>query len=65
MNLKIMEKIPVWHIMPMNDSGTHLEVRDCKCKPKIEVLDDRVLITHNSFDGREAVEWENWITNKD
>jgi len=36
----------------------------CKCKPKIEVLEDRVLIIHNSFDGREAVEWANEIINE-
>lgn len=59
-----MEKIPVWHILPNNDSDTHIETSDCKCKPKTEVLEDRVLIIHNSFDGREAVEWANEIINK-
>jgi len=59
-----MEEIPIWHILPNNDSDEHIEVGDCKCKPKIDVLEDRVLIIHNSFDGREAVEWSNEIINK-
>lgn len=59
-----MEEIPIWHILPVNDSDTHIEMCDCKCKPKIDVLEDRILIIHNSFDGREAVEWANEIINK-
>lgn len=59
-----MEEIPIWHILPNNDSDTHIEKDYCKCKPKIEVFEDRILIIHNSFDGREAVEWANEIINK-
>lgn len=59
-----MEETPIWHILPINDSEVHIEMGDCKCKPKIEVIEDRVLIIHNSFDGREAVEWANEIINK-
>lgn len=59
-----MEEIPIWHILPNNDSDTHIEKGYCKCEPKIEILEDRILIIHNSFDGREAVEWANEIINK-
>lgn len=58
-----MEEIPIWHILSNNDSDTHVKMGGCKCKPKIEVLEDRILIIHNSFDGREAVEWANEIIN--
>lgn len=59
-----MEEIPIWHILPNNDSNTHLEIGDCKCKPKIELLENKILIIHKSFYGREAVEWANEIINK-
>jgi predicted CoA-binding protein len=55
-----MEK-EIYHILPVNDSDHHSECGDCKCSPRIEELSDRVLIVHNSFDGREVVELANEI----
>ena len=49
-------KAPVWNILPTNDVGEHTEDSTCACKPVVEVLEHGVLIVHNSFDGREAVE---------
>lgn len=54
-------EIPIWHILPTNDLEEHSECGDCKCNPTIKKLSDRILIVHNSFDGREAVEWSNEI----
>lgn len=37
----------------------------CKCNPKIEYQDNgTVIVVHNSFDGREGVEWANEILNR-
>lgn len=52
-----------------NKSVIEGEVRDvvysmCECKPVVEYLEnDHVIIVHNSFDGREGVEWMNEILN--
>jgi hypothetical protein len=47
----------VQHIMPMVDECKHTESSGCKCKPTIETLaNGDILIIHNSYDGREALE---------
>jgi hypothetical protein len=58
-------EIQIYHILPRNDIEEHSECGDCKCNPRIEKLSDRVLIIHNSFDGREAVELANEILKGD
>jgi len=49
-------KIQIFNILPVGDLKKHIETGDCGCKPDIEILEDRVLIKHNSFGGREVVE---------
>jgi hypothetical protein len=36
---------------------------ECKCKPTIKKVNESILVIHNSFDGREGVEWTNEILN--
>ena len=63
----------VYHIYPINDEQEHyLECVypaigypycPCKCNPEFKEEGDALLIVHNSFDGREGVEWANEILN--
>ena len=51
-----------WHILPINDLIIHEENTTCECEPKVEFLENGdMLIVHNAFDGREAVEIANEI----
>lgn len=37
----------------------------CKCSPRIQYEDNGgAIVIHNSFDGREGIEWTNEILNK-
>ena len=54
------------HIYPLNDIKEHDtseygSTRDCN--PKI-IVDNEILVIHNSFDGREGLELANEILNK-
>lgn len=56
----------IWHIHPLNDEKEHqLEGYDCPCDPDVQYIreHDRMLVTHNSFDGREGLEMANEILN--
>lgn len=53
----------ILHILPVNDLEEHQELSTCKCNPQAEFHDGNTIIIHNSFDGREAVEWANEIIN--
>lgn len=44
-----------WHVRPLNEAN-HLHDPNCPCKPKVELSNGIDIVTHNSFDGREAVE---------
>jgi hypothetical protein len=53
------------HIHPINDIKEH-DTTDtgntCNCNPKVIIEpDSEIIVVHNSFDGREAVEWTNDI----
>lgn len=53
-----------WHLLPCNDLKEHEESTTCKCAPKVEFQQSGdMLIVHNSFDRREAVEMFNEIIN--
>jgi len=54
------------HVHPVNDIEKHtLEGTQCKCSPEVMVSTDaEIVVIHNSFDGREGVEWANEILNK-
>jgi hypothetical protein len=57
----------VYHVYPVDDLEEHyLECVypaighpycPCKCKPKFIEEGDALIIRHNSFDGREGLEW--------
>ncbi len=50
-----------YHVLPINDTKKHIESYLCSCKPEIKIEGENMLIIHNSFDGREGVEWTNEI----
>jgi len=54
----------IWHILPCNDIKPHFETNLCHCNPKLEVVNGNLLVIHNSFDGREIIEWTNKILNQ-
>jgi hypothetical protein len=60
----------IYHVLPIDDEKPHKEIThfrpvglpfcDCECKPEhIETENGGMIIVHNSFDGREGVEWAN------
>ena len=59
----------VFHVLPVNDFKPHIEsltyppigepYSECECLPKFQIEEDRVLVIHNSFDGRENFEHNN------
>ena len=45
------------YVMPILDSGVHEAGNPkCVCKPKVEVIGARLVITHNAFDKRHISE---------
>ena len=49
------------HVTPINDLEEHEESSTCKCQPSVIEENGELIIVHNSFDGREGVEWVNEI----
>lgn len=49
----------IYHVMPVNDLKGHLSSYTCSCNPFMSNEGDNMICTHNSFDGREGVEWVN------
>lgn len=45
-----------YHILPINDIKEHCEDINCHCKPRVEYINDNLLIIHNAYDGRERLE---------
>lgn len=65
----------VIHIIPINDERMHCDGTifppfpdgnycPCKCHAIEEIVNNVLIVTHNSFDGREGVEWTNEILNQ-
>jgi hypothetical protein len=52
-----------WHIIPEDDVKPHSESHLCECNPRIK-FDAGTIIVHNSYDGREGVEWVNELLNQ-
>jgi hypothetical protein len=50
-----------YHVLPNNDKKEHSETYKCHCNPTIKIESGNMIIVHNSFDGREGVEWANEI----
>ena len=51
----------IYHITPENDIKDHEQSSLCECDPEVQKINNSALVIHNSFDGREAVEWANEI----
>lgn len=61
----------IYHIYPVDDDGFHIllctfavddkglwwHIPQCKCMPTLRTEGDVLYVVHNSFDGREGVEW--------
>jgi len=46
------------HVIPQNDEGGHLLESECPCHPRQErVTNGNLVIIHDAYDGRLAVEW--------
>ena len=44
-------------VLPLNDLMPHDEFETtCPCEPSLEIINGEMLLTHNSFDGRELSE---------
>ena len=52
------------HNIPHNDIEPHVRTSTCKCSPKVRFENDVMIVTHNSFDGREALEDYMWKHHK-
>lgn len=50
-----------FHVLPVNDVKEHRESYICPCLPEVKNEGGNMIIIHNSFDGREGVEWANEI----
>ena len=53
------------HVYPLDDIEEHfINGTTCKCHPNVIVEPNSdIIVIHNSFDGREGVEWANEILN--
>ncbi|MEO9145090.1 MAG: hypothetical protein ABI237_05985 [Ginsengibacter sp.] len=47
----------IYHVVPVNDTKEHTSNYTCPCKPVIENHGPNMVAVHNSYDGREGVEW--------
>lgn len=59
-NSKPTDKLMI-HVLPIGDLEEHEETTTCKCEPNIIKENGELIVVHNSFDGREGVEWANDI----
>ena len=51
-----------FHVYPNNDLKEHnTSSFDCDCNPEIKPQEGNMIIVHNSYDGREGLEWVNEI----
>ena len=44
------------NVLPANDLEEHEESSACPCRPAVELINDELLVVHNSYDHREIVE---------
>lgn len=53
------------HVYPIDDMKEHkLDGMDCECDPNVIIEQNSdIIIVHNSFDGREGIEWTDEILN--
>jgi hypothetical protein len=55
------------HVYPLDDIEEHYIIgTTCKCQPNVIIENDsEIIVVHNSFDGREGIEWANEILNNE
>lgn len=53
------------NVLPINDLKEHTEDTTCECSPTWFEEGGEIIVVHNSFDGREAVEEANRILGND
>lgn len=53
----------IWHVTPNNDLKEHRDDSTCECDPRIKHVNGNTIVIHNSYDGREGVEWANELLN--
>ncbi len=58
-----MHEWEIYHVRPINDIKKHSLSHACHCIPKLYIEGENMVVVHNSFDGREGVEWTNEILN--
>lgn len=51
------------HVLPIADLREHQEIRQCLCRPTVEIMYEdldgqHAVVTHHSYDGREYFEPE-------
>ncbi|MEO7047626.1 MAG: hypothetical protein ABI091_20170 [Ferruginibacter sp.] len=51
----------IFYVLPVNDIKEHRESYICPCLPEIKYESGNMIVVHNSFDGREGLEWVNEI----
>lgn len=47
----------IWHVTPNNDLHPHDDNSECKCNPRLMNVNGNTIVVHNSYDGREGMEW--------
>lgn len=53
-----LDELRLMYIIPLKDAKEHEEGPECHCRPRRINLDNHwILFMHNSYDGREAVEF--------
>lgn len=55
----------ILHVLPVNDLEEHIDSSICKCEPKVLNENGNLIIVHNSYDGREGLEWVEELLNKE
>lgn len=52
------------HVTPLDDIQPHRDSYICACLPEVKYENGNMIIVHNSYDGREGIEWTNEILNQ-
>lgn len=47
------------HVVPIEDERGHQILTVCTCVPHVSFDKNFIIVVHNSFDGREVIEWVN------
>lgn len=42
----------IYHVLPVNDILQHTEEEYCRCRPRVDVYENGVVVVHQAFDLR-------------